>query len=227
LRYLPLFLFCSVPWANAQYPRHRDNDVPGPYNVAIGFGGQNDSSNGLGIETNQNSLNAFGPCAPSSSDPTCVRNPALAHFFMGIDADAMLNKRIGFGGEIKFTPGRSDYGPLRYRQEFYDFNGLFTPLTNKRFTVRLEGGIGGAHTGFALTQTACVGTAVCNTQTVSFGSTNHFQEHLGAGVEVYLTRHMFIRPQFDYHHVHGFTDQFGSDNVPAGSVWLGYNFGEF
>jgi len=226
LRYLPLFLFCSLPWANAQYPHRHDSGEPGPYNFAIGFGSAQDSSNGSGIE-NLNSVNALSSCTVSSLDPTCVRNPALAHFFMGIDGDAMLNRRFGFGGELTFTPGRSNYGPLLYRQDFYDFNGLFVPLSNKHFSFRLEGGIGGAHSGFALSQTGCVGTAVCSTQTVSVGSSNHFQEHAGAGIEVYLTRHIFIRPQFDYHHVHGFTDQFGSDNVPAGSVWLGYNFGEF
>lgn len=46
------------------------------------------------------------------------------------------------------------------------------------------------------------------------------------GVPVYLTEHFSLRPQFDYHHVHGFTQQFGRDNVIGGTVWFGYNFGE-
>jgi hypothetical protein len=37
---------------------------------------------------------------------------------------------------------------------------------------------------------------------------------------------VFIRPQFDYRFVPGFTDQFSSDSVLGGSVWLGYSFGD-
>jgi len=145
---------------------------------------------------------------------------------MGFEGDAMLNKRIGFGGELNFQPSKGAYGPLKFRQEFYDFNGLFTPLTNRHYTVRLEAGIGGAHTGTSYTQSTCVG-AFCSNLTESFASANHFQEHVGAGIQVYLTHHLFIRPQFDYRHVQNFTQEFGRDSVLQGSVWLGYNFGEF
>jgi len=225
-RYLPLLLLFVVPLAQAQSSRHRDGDETGPYNFAIGFGTAQAPSNGSGIE-NASSANAFASCTPSVLDSTCQRNPALGRLFMGFDGDAMINKRFGFGGEINFQPAKGDYGPLEYRQMFYDFNGLYTPIRNDRFTLRLEGGIGGAHTGFSYLQSSCVGTAVCSSQSLSVGTSNHFQEHVGVGVQVNLTRHVFIRPQFDYHYVHGFTDQFGRDSVLQGSVWLGYNFGEF
>jgi hypothetical protein len=198
----------------------------GPYNFAIGFGSAQDPSNGLGIE-NSNSVNAFGSCTPSTADPTCQQTPALGHLFMGFDGDAMLNKHFGFGGEFNFEPTKGNYGPLQYRQEFYDFNGLYEPISNKHFAIRLEGGIGGAHTGFSIFQNSCVGVAVCSGYASSVGGANHFQEHASLGVQIYVTHHIFVRPQFDYHHVSGFTDQFGRDTVPEGSVWVGYNFGSF
>ena len=58
-----------------------------------------------------------------------------------------------------------------------------------------------------------------------FGNANHFQVHLGAGLQVAITEHIFVRPQFDYRYVPGLTDQFGSNNVPAFTVWLGYHWG--
>jgi len=57
------------------------------------------------------------------------------------------------------------------------------------------------------------------------GSAKHFQEHVGVGLQVGLTEHIFIRPQFDYHYVNGFTDQFKSNSVPEATIWLGYSFG--
>jgi hypothetical protein len=58
------------------------------------------------------------------------------------------------------------------------------------------------------------------------GSSNHFQVHAGVGVQIFLTEHVFIRPQFDFHYVPGLTDQFGSNMVPAAMVWLGYSIGD-
>ena len=83
-----------------------------------------------------------------------------------------------------------------------------------------------ARTSFSLTQSGCVGTAVCSTSTEPVGAANHFQVHVGVGVQVFLTEHIFIKPQFDLHYVPGFTNQFGSNAVPEGMLWVGYSFGE-
>jgi len=215
-RYLPVLLLCSVGVVRAQ----------GPYDVVLGFGGAQDTSNGSGIES-ASSNNAFAPCTPSPADPTCLRNPSLGRFFMGFGADAMLSKHFGFGGEFDFEPTKGDYGPLQYRQEFYDFNGIYAPINIKHFTLRVEGGIGGAHTGFSILQSQCVGIAVCSSYTSSVGASNHFQEHAGVGLQIPVTQHIFIRPQFEYRHVNNFTQQFGRDSVPEGIIYVGYNFGSF
>ncbi len=129
-------------------------------------------------------------------------------------------------GEVNVRPARASYGPFQYRQTFYDFDGIFAPVNEKRVMLQLQGGIGGARTSFSYKPTSCVGTAICSSQTVPVANENHFQVHAGAGVQIYLTEHVFIRPQFDLHYVPGFTDQFGSKAVPGGMVWLGYSFGE-
>ena len=148
----------------------------------------------------------------------------------------MLNKHIGFGGEINFQPSKGNYGPLQFRQLFYDFDGLYAPINTKKYQLRVEGGIGGAHTGFSYLETQCVGVAVCQSYAQSVGAANHFQVHVGAGVQVYVKGHFFVRPMFDFREVPGLSGtynpsatqnyQFGSSHVIGGTIWFGYNFGE-
>jgi hypothetical protein len=192
--------------------------------VSLGFGTAKDTSNGLGIDS-LDSPNAFAPCSPSGADIFCEADPQLNGLFMGFQGDGMLDKHFGIDGEWTFQPTRPGYGPLTYRQMFYDFGGVFAPVRNKRFIVQLSAGIGGARTSFSFSETSCVGVAVCTTEAQSVGNSSHFQERLGAGVEIFLTDHIFVRPEFDYHNVAGFHSQFGRDGVPQGMIWIGYNFG--
>ena len=196
------------------------------FDLNIGFGTARAGSNGGGID-NFNSLNTLGPCIPNSADPFCEKNPALNGFFLGLGGDVMMNRRFGVGAEVSFQPAKGDYGPLQYRQTFYDFNGIFAPISQKRVQVQIQGGLGGARTGFSLTQNQCVGTALtCSTLSQPVGNSSHFQLHVGVGVQVFVTQLLFVRPQIDLHYVPNFTDQFGRNSVPAATLWVGYSFGD-
>jgi len=210
--FLPLILLLgSVPLLHAQ----------GSFDVAVGFGSVHDKATGLGIDST-----TFVSCNPSTGGSTCEATPGLGGLLMGFEGDGMLNKHIGIGGELSFQPTKGNYGPLQYRQMFYTFNGIYAPINKKRLQLRLEGGIGGAHSGFSYKETSCVGTAVCTTQASSVGGASHFQVHVGAGVQFYVKPHIFIRPQLDFREIPGFTNQFGRDQVIGGTIWVGYNFGE-
>jgi hypothetical protein len=193
--------------------------------VNVNFGGAYDSATGLGID-NLNSPNALGVCIPSSADTFCQATSKLNGFFLGFGGDIMFRKHLGMGAEVNFQPVHHDYGPLRSRQTFIDVNGIYQPIITKRAIVQLQGGIGSAKTSFTISQNACVGTAVCTKQTASLGSANHFQLHFGAGVQIPITDRFFIRPQFDLRYVPNFTDQYGSNWVPAATIAVGYHFGE-
>ncbi len=215
-RYLPLcLLLACAQFASAQ----------GAFDAYFGLGTAHVKSNNSGID-NINSPNAFGACDLTSGDPYCQKTGALSGVFMSFGGDVMVQPKLGFGANISLQPVLQDYGALQYRQMFYDFDGIYTPLTSKRVALRLEGGIGGANTNFAYSQSGCVGTALCSTSSQSIGSANHFQIHAGVGVQFYITDHIFIRPQFDYHYVPNFTQQFGSNSVPQGTIYIGYNFGD-
>jgi hypothetical protein len=210
-RYLPLLslLLFSIPYAGAQ----------SSFDLNLGFGSAFAKAAGGGIDSI-----TFGSCIVSS--PTCVATPKLKGFFLGAGGAVMMTKRYGLGVEAAFQPAKSDYSVLQYRQTFYDVNGIFSPLNQKRVIVQLQGGLGGAKTSFSITQSACAGTAVCTSQSQAVGNSNHFQVHAGLGVQLFVTDHIFIRPQFDVHYVPNFTDQFGTNVVPSATVWLGYSFGD-
>lgn len=220
-RYLPILclpLLC-VPFANAQ----------SSVDFMLGFGTAYDKANGGGLES-ANSINAYSACTPGpTSDGFCLNNPKLGGFFLGFGGDVMLSKRFGIGAAADVQPARSDYGPLLYRQAFYDVNGVFRPVSTKRVALQLEGGIGGAHTGFGVNESECVGTVVCSSAIEPVGSSNHFDIHAGVGVSIFVTEHIFIRPQFDLHYapgLGGLANTFNSSLVPAGMVWVGYSFGD-
>jgi hypothetical protein len=198
----------------------------------MGFGTAHDSASSSGLDNS-----ALTACTPIGSvsittGGTCAATPSLSGFFLGIGGDVIVWKNIGFGAEVSFQPSKSQfidipgYGPLNFRQTFYDFNGVYEPVHTKRVSLQLQGGVGGAKTGFSITESSCVGSA-CVNQAEPVVNSNHFQVHVGVGVSLFVTEHLFIRPQFDLHYVPNLTTQpgFGSDVVTAGMVWVGYNFG--
>ena len=193
--------------------------------INLGLGSFHNSATGLGLD-NAASPNAFGACSLSSGDTFCQATPGMGSVFLGFGGDVMFYKHFGAGFSANVQPVMQNYGPLKYRQTFYDVNAIYAPLSVRRASLRIEGGLGAARTSFAVSQTACAGTAVCTSSTQPIGSSGHFDVHTGIGVQFFLTDHIFIRPQFDFHYVPGLTNQFGSNAVPGGTIWVGYNFGE-
>jgi hypothetical protein len=211
--YLPLLslLLACAPFAGAQ----------SSFDLNVGFGSAHDDSNGGGIDN----TTGLG-CTPGSTS-TCQATSSLSGFFLGFGGDVLLQKHYGFGGEVSFNPTKQDYGPFQYRETFYDFNGIYAPINQKRVQLKLMGGIGGARTSFSLVQSQCIGaTTACTSYSTPYLNANHFQLHVGVGVEIFVTEHIFIRPQFDFHYVPGLTDEFNSTAVPAGMVWVGYSWGD-
>ncbi len=139
----------------------------------------------------------------------------------------MVWDRYGIGGEISFKPVRSDYGPLQYRQMFYDINGVIAPINEDRFVLKFIGGIGQSRTSFTYKEKYCVGTAVCQSQTTSVGTSSHFVLHAGVGFQFFANEKVFIRPQLDLRYVPNLTDQFGSNAVVGGTVWIGFRSKEY
>lgn len=205
--------------------------------INIGFGGAWDSASKTGIDFSS----ATGLCtAPYPTDPYCQSTKALSGFMLGFGGDVMFKQKLGIGIEYAIQPAQQDYAPLnpstnaavtstevpvQDRQSFYDFNAVYRPIQSKKANLNIEAGIGGARTSLSYTQTSCVGNAVCASQSGAIGIANHFQEHIGIGAQIFVTEHLYIRPQLDMHFVQNFTGDFGRSFVPTVMVWVGYNLG--
>lgn len=196
-----------------------DAQISGDLN--IGFGVAHLKSSGGGID-NSSSTNAFGSCLQGSGDPFCESAQGWNGFLLGFGGDIMPTKRLGIGGEVSFMPSTSNDGPSQFRETFYDFNGIFAPVNEKRVALKLMGGIGGAKTDFA-NQNSCAITCANSSQFI--GIVTHFQYHAGVRIELFLTEHLFVAPQFDFRYVPNLTNQFGSNVVLGGMFWLGYRTG--
>lgn len=195
--------------------------------VGVGFGASFAPAAKTGIDTNLNG------CILGSAG--CQATPSLNSFMMGGRVDLMLWDKFGVGMQYNGEPMKKDYVTfpstnnfsyaLKSRVAFYDFNGVYAPVKTSRAAIKLSGGIGGAQIKFyeaGSSTTALVGT---QKYTQYFGSSNHFQVHGGAGVQVYPTGgNWFIRPEFDYHYVRNLS-QFGKNGVMRASIWIGYTLG--
>jgi opacity protein-like surface antigen len=209
-RYLPfLLVFLAIPLTV-----HAQGNT---FDISMGFGTNRAKANSLGTDTGTGAS-----CTPGGTDTTCAKDPSLGGFSMGFAGDYMFRPHFGLGFEGIFQPTQQTYNPFTFRQTFYDFNGIYAPINTKRVALKIEGGAGGARTSVYVPISS---GGIAGNASELYNEDNHFAVHAGVGVQIYVTEHIFIRPQFDYRYVPGFTNQF-TDNVTGGSVWIGYSFGD-
>ncbi|MBZ5623991.1 MAG: hypothetical protein LAQ69_35625 [Acidobacteriia bacterium] len=224
-RYLPLFfvLLFSIQFVNAQ----------SGFDLNFGVGAAQDKASSTGIDQN-----TFLSCAPVGVS-TCSATKNLSTVMLGFGGNLMLWKKFGVGAEVSIQPTKQSYAllqpaitslgqpaiELQSRVTFFDFNGIFQPVNTKKVAVQLLGGIGGANLKFYENASGANALVGSYNQSQYAGSSNHFQVHGGFGVQIYLTDHVFLRPQFDVHYVHNLS-QFGNNLVTAEMVWLGYSIGD-
>jgi Outer membrane protein beta-barrel domain len=224
--YLPLLfvLPCCVPLASAQ----------SQFDLNIGFGAIHDSASST--QVNQ----ALLPCT-GASDPNgpCVSPSSLSGFTLGIGGDLMLKKKFGVGAEVAFQPGKQTYIPnltldaaaeglnsftIQSRMTLYDFNGIYQPISTKKVQLKLMAGIGGANLKFY--ENTASSSVLGNENESQFAqSANHLNVHGGVGVDVFVTDHIYIRPEFDIHYVPNLS-QYSSNVILEGMVWVGYSWGD-
>lgn len=161
----------------------------------------------------------------------CEAGPTIGGVFGVFGADLMFRPHFGVNGEYAFRFAQANYLPaagLNFRPAFYDFNAVWEPISGSESRIEpvLEGGIGGARVDLYFNQTSCV-TGICSTFSSPAGlNANHFQVHAAAGVKLYVSGNIFIKPQFDLHWVNNLSQQFGRDTVPQVTVSVGYTFGQ-
>lgn len=187
--------------------------------VYFGVGTMTDSSNGTSIDT----FNT-GNVGPANT-AGYYNTPKLTGAFGKVGADFMFTPHFGAGGEADFRFSQGDYAGLNYRPTFYDFYGIWQPVHRGRVVPEFVVGLGAANLKYYYPSSYCDAFAGCSSSNTYLESSNHFQVHMGFGVSIYATQHVFFRPQVDAHYVNNLY-QFGSNWVPEYSVSVGYRFGE-
>ena len=224
--YLPLFfvLPCCVPLASAQ----------SQFDLNLGFGAIHDSANSTQVDQTLNS------CTVNDVNGPCVSTSSLSGFTLGFGGDLMLKKKFGVGAEVAFQPGKQTYIPnltalaaeygvntftIQSRMTLFDFNGIYQPISTKKVQLKLMAGIGDANLKFYENTSS---SSVLGNQNLSqyAQSSNHLNVHGGVGVDVFVTDHIFVRPEFDIHYVPNLNQNFGSTAVIQGMVWVGYSWGD-
>lgn len=135
-----------------------------------------------------------------------------------------FKRRLGFNIETAWKASQGIYSGENetYRPILTDFNALFQPKFGKKIGLDLMGGIGVAATRFYVPEiTSC---SYFSGGCINYTSSDHFMEHLGAGVRYYVWRHFFVRPEIHYYHIQN-NVEFNSDSVFRVGASIGYTIG--
>lgn len=120
-------------------------------------------------------------------------------FFPSVGGDLVLfNTPLigawGFGGEVAWRGKQMAYinsfGVFPVRPILYDFNLVWEPISLPRITPVIELGVGAESLRVYSSQFTCGSFTGCT----NYQSSNHLMGHLGVGVRLYLTDHIFIQP---------------------------------
>ncbi len=150
--------------------------------------------------------------------------PDLDGLFGKFGGGIMLKPSLGFGAEVTLRFRQGDYGGAHYRPVFYDFNGIWTPRLGERIMPEFQGGLGGLNMRF-YDPLSSYYDYYTGQYTTFVGSSNHFQLHAGAGLRIYVTPNVFVRPQVDYHWVKN-NVWFKDNGVLAYTLSVGYSIGK-
>jgi hypothetical protein len=141
--------------------------------------------------------------------------------YLSFSGDFIFWKQVGVQGEVAWRASENLYqGFQPYRTIFYDFNGIYAPTLGRHASIELMGGIGAASHRFYTPFFNCTFTGCTN-----YVSSNHFMGHAGAGIKLYLTDRLFIRPEAHGYFIHN-NVEFNDNIAYRFGASIGYTFGE-
>jgi len=139
--------------------------------------------------------------------------------FPGFSGDLLLKHRYGVEGEIFWRAGQNSYvGSQPFRPIFWDFNGIWAPQVQKHPGIELLAGIGEESVRFYQPFITCGFTCT------NYTSIGHLMGDLGGGVRLYVTDHVFVRPEARLYLIHN-NVEFSSGHATRLGVSIGYSFG--
>jgi hypothetical protein len=166
------------------------------------------------------------PQAATDSLGNPVTAPSLGGVFGTVGGGVFLKPTFGVGAQVSWRFAKADFPTLGttlgYRPVFYDFNGIWTPMSTKRVVPEFQAGFGGASLRL-YDPTQQYYDYNTGRYTSFIGSSNHLQLHVAAGLRFFIKPHLFIRPGIDYHWVRNLSNELGTNNVPEYTIAIGYS----
>ena len=143
-------------------------------------------------------------------------------FYPSVGGDLIfLPHNLGISAQVAWRGSLMNYGGYGLRPIFYDFNLAWEPVAPGS-TIRpdFNVGIGAESLRLYTGQYTCNFLSGCT----NYSSNNHFMQHVGVGVKIYVTQHIFLRPAVDYYHIDN-NAEFGINSVWQAGIGVGYTLG--
>jgi len=139
--------------------------------------------------------------------------------YPAFSGDFLIKHNLGVSGNVAWRASQNLYfGYQPFRPIFYDFNGIWVPPLGKHAAAELMGGIGVESVRFYQPTFICTFTGCTN-----YTSSNHFLGHFGGGLRLYVTNHIFVRPEAHVYLIHN-NYEFSSGHATRYGVSIGYSF---
>jgi hypothetical protein len=155
--------------------------------------------------------------APAST-PTLQTMGGGAYPSFGLDF--LFYHNVGIGFNAAFRASQNLYqGFQPFRPFLYNVGVVYAPPLGKRAQLDLSAGIGAESIRFYTPFLTCSSFTGCT----DFVSSNHFLGQFGAGVRLYVTPRIFIRPEASLYLINN-NFEFSGSRATRFGVSIGYSF---
>jgi hypothetical protein len=162
---------------------------------------------------------SFGVSGLTGPSSTATLQTIGGGAYPSIGLDFLFFHNVGVGFNAAFRAKQNLYqGFQPFRPFFYDVDAVYAPPLGKRAQADLSAGIGVESIRFYTPTFSCSFTGCTN-----FVSSNHFLVQLGAGLRLYVTPRIFIRPDAHIYLVHN-NFEFPGARATRFGVSIGYSF---
>ena len=142
--------------------------------------------------------------------------------YPAFSGDFLFFKRYaGVSAEVAWRASRNNnLFTQPYRPILYDFNFMFAPPLGKRAQAELQAGIGAQSVRFYTPFFTCSSGFFANC--TNYTTSNHFLGHYAGAIRFYLTKSIFIRPEYHLYTVRN-NVEFAGPLVTRYGVSIGYS----
>jgi len=171
---------------------------------------QFDAAFGFGTLTSQPASDATGSYSPQMMG---------GGGWLSFSGDFLLKHQLGVQGEVAWRAHQNiGYGFQPYRPILYDFNGIWAPRFGDRAGAEVMGGFGAESIRFYTPYVNCSFSGCTD-----YVSSQHLMGHVGGGLKFYVTRSIFVRPEFHAYFIRN-NYEFSGPRAFREGVSIGYTF---